>query len=191
MNKKSKKDLIADSALSCFLTAGYNNTSVDEIVRASGVSKGGIYWHFKSKEDIFVYIIERQISMWFLQFLSSLSEGDSASVKLTKYINHYLKNVDTPITALISEFFMQTRDEEILKRIHSSALKKQTVLREIVATAVSTGEFSDIDIDAATATFMALIDGLMHQWMITKDKQSLKHNITVALQIFLRGIKPN
>lgn len=49
MDKDSKKDLIADAALACFLSTGYGGTSVDDIVKASGMSKGGIYWHFKSR----------------------------------------------------------------------------------------------------------------------------------------------
>lgn len=191
MIKESKKDLIADSALSCFMNSGYNNTSVDEIVRASGVSKGGIYWHFKGKEDIFIYIVERQMARWLSQYLNSLDEKDSASDKLTKYIEHRHQNIDTPISVLMSEFFMQTKDQEVIKKIYFLAVKKQTVLREIIAEAVNVGEFRFADIDAVTSTFVAMFDGFMHQWMINRDKQLLEHNSKVALDIFFKGLKIN
>ncbi|MDO7789161.1 TetR/AcrR family transcriptional regulator [Desulforamulus aquiferis] len=189
MTKGSKKDLIADSALTCFLNSGYNSTSVDEIVKVSGVSKGGIYWHFKSKEDIFIYIIERQMNHWLTQYLSSLDESDSVFDKLTKYLDHHLQKLDTPILAVMSEFFMQTKDPEVINKLHRLAINRETILREIVAEAVRTGEFNEPDINAATSALVALIDGYMHQWMIKKDKQALEHNLRVALKIIIKGLQ--
>jgi AcrR family transcriptional regulator len=50
---------ILDAALSCFAAKGYDKTTMDDIVEEAGLTKGGIYWYFKSKRDIFLALLDR------------------------------------------------------------------------------------------------------------------------------------
>lgn len=43
---------IIRAALACFMRKGYNNTTMNDIVAESGLSKGAIYWYFESKDDL-------------------------------------------------------------------------------------------------------------------------------------------
>lgn len=53
-------DLILDVSLRLFMEKGYEGTSIQDIVdELGGLSKGAIYHHFKSKEDIFVAVTDR------------------------------------------------------------------------------------------------------------------------------------
>lgn len=58
MNPKPSKDdsrkLILEAAFEAFAENGYDGTSMDDIVKRSGLSKGTLYWHFKNKHDLFV-----------------------------------------------------------------------------------------------------------------------------------------
>lgn len=47
------KKLILDVSLALFMQKGYDNTSLQDIMTETKISKGGIYHHFASKEDIF------------------------------------------------------------------------------------------------------------------------------------------
>lgn len=49
MAQKSKKNLVAAAALPLFLEHGFKGTSIDMVVRASGVSKPTVYNHFPDK----------------------------------------------------------------------------------------------------------------------------------------------
>lgn len=49
---KEKERLIIESAMKLFATKGVNATSVQEIVTASGISKGAFYLYFKSKDEL-------------------------------------------------------------------------------------------------------------------------------------------
>ena len=44
---------ILDTAERLFIEKGYDHTSLQDIIESTGLSKGGIYHHFASKEDIF------------------------------------------------------------------------------------------------------------------------------------------
>lgn len=50
---RSRRERILDAAFSAFATRGYRDTAVDDIADAAETSKGGIYFHFKTKEAIF------------------------------------------------------------------------------------------------------------------------------------------
>lgn len=51
--------LILDVAAQLFMEKGYDRTSLQDIIHGTGLSKGAIYHHFASKEEIFVQICER------------------------------------------------------------------------------------------------------------------------------------
>jgi AcrR family transcriptional regulator len=50
---------ILDAALEAFARYGYDGTSVSEICRRAGVTKGGYYHHFPSKQAVFLELLER------------------------------------------------------------------------------------------------------------------------------------
>jgi len=59
----SKKDLIAQGALRSFARYGYSETTMDGIAEETQVAKGTLYYHFKTKEDLFLYVIEKGVKM--------------------------------------------------------------------------------------------------------------------------------
>ena len=55
----STREQILDAASRLVHVRGFNNTSVDEILRESGVGKGNLYYYFKSKDELGFAILER------------------------------------------------------------------------------------------------------------------------------------
>ena len=68
MNKTKRS--IFESAIKVFSIYGYDVATMDEIAAEAGVAKGTLYYHFKSKEEIFRYIIEEGMKL-----ISSRIEG--------------------------------------------------------------------------------------------------------------------
>lgn len=52
--------LILDAARTLFLTNGYDSTSIQDILDATGLSKGGLYHHFTSKEEVLESMLNRE-----------------------------------------------------------------------------------------------------------------------------------
>ena len=61
MNKTKKA--IFHSAIKIFSKSGYNGATMDDIAFNAGVAKGTLYYHFRSKEEIFKYIIKEGTSI--------------------------------------------------------------------------------------------------------------------------------
>ena len=52
------RDKIMEAAESVFSQKGYYETAVDEIVKQSSTSKGSVYFHFPSKENLFLAVMD-------------------------------------------------------------------------------------------------------------------------------------
>ena len=60
--KAARRAQIIEAAIACFLERGYTNTSMSDIIKASGLSSGSIYSHFTGKEDILITAINERLN---------------------------------------------------------------------------------------------------------------------------------
>lgn len=60
--KAARRAQIIEAAIDCFLERGYTNTSMSDIIKASGLSSGSIYSHFSGKEDILISAINERLN---------------------------------------------------------------------------------------------------------------------------------
>lgn len=82
--KKNKEDtlqtreLLIDAALEIFYQKGVARTTLDQIAKAAGLTRGAIYWHFKNKADVFEAVCQRFFSIIddLVQLVSSYDASD-------------------------------------------------------------------------------------------------------------------
>ena len=58
--REERAERILDAAGELMLRWGYNKTTIDDIARAAGVAKGTIYLHWKTREDLFTALMQRE-----------------------------------------------------------------------------------------------------------------------------------
>ncbi|MDC6350590.1 TetR/AcrR family transcriptional regulator [Zeaxanthinibacter sp. PT1] len=63
------------TGLELFYQNGYYNTSIDDILKALGLSKGAFYYHFDSKEDFFISIVQNLVVQKFYSHMIEPIEG--------------------------------------------------------------------------------------------------------------------
>ncbi|MDL2233719.1 TetR/AcrR family transcriptional regulator [Ruminococcaceae bacterium OttesenSCG-928-L11] len=69
---------ILDAAMRLFIEKGYENTSIQDIIdNLGGLTKGAIYHHFKSKEDIMLAVLERQHNEYDAKLYRILNDRDN------------------------------------------------------------------------------------------------------------------
>lgn len=69
-----KKELL-DTALDLFYERGYENTSINDIIKKVGVTKGSFYYHFKSKEEVLDTIALQQAQEMVGAFVEAAASG--------------------------------------------------------------------------------------------------------------------
>ena len=62
------QEKILDGARSLFARKGYDGTSVGSIMRAVGMSKGAMYWHFPGKFEVYRAVMEEQVKAFHNDF---------------------------------------------------------------------------------------------------------------------------
>ncbi|MDV7137572.1 TetR/AcrR family transcriptional regulator [Maribacter sp. TH_r10] len=70
------------TGLELFYNNGYYNTSVDDILKELSLSKGAFYYHFDSKEDFFIQILENLLARKVYSMLIEPIEGHDNPVQL-------------------------------------------------------------------------------------------------------------
>ena len=75
------KDFIAEEAFKLFLNHSYEAVSISTISNAIGFTKGALYHHFRSKEELFIYVIDK-----YLYIPEAIV--DEESISLSEYIDH-------------------------------------------------------------------------------------------------------
>lgn len=95
----SSKEKIVESAQDLFHRNGFQNTSIDSILESTGVTKSNLYYHFKSKEELGLLVLEKSIVEYERDFFTDTFENKNLTPeqKLTRYykkvIAHY-KSLD-------------------------------------------------------------------------------------------------
>ena len=108
-----------------FLKKGYRATTVDEIARGAGLTKGAFYHHFKNKEDI-LYEMVRFTAEQFIRGLTELPEGTMAPVDFFKALQRIGEAEETPKIRNDVEFRLQA-----MKIARVRALVKQMFERGV------------------------------------------------------------
>jgi TetR/AcrR family transcriptional repressor of nem operon len=80
---RSTREAILDAATRLMHVRGYQNTSLDDVLRESGVGKGNFYYHFRSKEDL-GYAILDQLVAGFLERTLEPCFSDASAPHLTQ-----------------------------------------------------------------------------------------------------------
>lgn len=94
-----RKNEILDAAEGLFTLKGYDNTSTGDILKKTGIARGTLYYHFKSKEDILDALINRIVDGQVAEIRLAVSKQDSAKEQISSFIQ--AMRMDSPIAVEI------------------------------------------------------------------------------------------
>ncbi len=170
MNPSKKK--ILENAFNLFLTESYSSVSMQKIQNASGVSRGAIYHHFKSKEEIFEEVVNEYLMPAFSSY-SMIQEDDKSSLQNMIYASikcrqshiNLLKEVTSfKLTDFyFFKFIFQASEhcKDFTEQVNVLSEKEFNGWRNIIQLAMRTGEIrSDIELDYVAQSFMTIPLGL-------------------------------
>lgn len=157
-----RAEQILTAARERFLEKGYFATRMDEIAREAGLSKGGIYFHFDSKKDIFRSLVEREYEQA-MEFIGGVIDSDSdiATIiaDLGRHFTERFATTDAPrFMAIIVE--MGLRDEEIRQMLLQLQQNYIDRLANILEQGMEKGQLKEVDPESAALLLKAIIDGI-------------------------------
>ena len=160
-----RKQEILDKSFEIFSAKGYSQTSMEDIVRYSGISKGGLYTHFKSKEEILLTIAEKRFLLR-NDRVRQLVDIESPTEKIILYLRwalDSLKNESTQkeICFTIEFWSILSKDssKSEIAKVRYNKFKKD--LEGLLLEGVQKGEFrQDLDTNSAVYLILTSLDGI-------------------------------
>lgn len=81
-NKAQKKEAFIEAAEKLFAEKGFENTSIEEVVKRSGLTKRTLYQYFQSKEDLFYAVALKGARRLYEASTDALEQGENAREKI-------------------------------------------------------------------------------------------------------------
>ena len=196
--KAARRAQIIEAAISCFLEKGYTNTSMSDIIKASGLSSGSIYSHFSGKEDILNTAINERLNN-VKELYETLPEGAGPqdileTIHTNQLVNDNfsamlrirLESLHAPEIARATADIMPLLQGIIVKTLTPWAAEQLSVLHEINPdSAQRTPEqealITDYARDTADAFMMVFQGYMLRSFFGTPEEKENLYRIALAL----------
>ncbi len=188
MAKLATRERILDAALEVFARKGYHRAIVDDIVRASGTSKGAVYHHFPNKEAVFLALVD--------EFSARLAAAVAAAIGTRRGA---LAKVEAALTAALTTFADNERLARLIlleavslgptyqaKRAEVTG-RFAALIRGYLDEAVGDGSIAPLDTRVATLAWLGAVNEVVVQWL-HGGVDDLPATIAPLTRLLLRSI---
>jgi AcrR family transcriptional regulator len=190
--KEARRNQIIEAATKVFARMGFNRARMDDIVEESGLSKGALYWYFKSKDDIITAILDRVISREAMGLHLLIDDDRPVRERLTELINHSIAEISRmrPLMPILIEFWgLQLRRKTIRQVIGRYYKEYFEILIPIIQQGIDRGEFRPVDARAASVALGAVIEGIILLWATTPEFVDLEKDMLEGFNLVLDGLE--
>lgn len=188
----TRREEILEAAMKCFSKKGYHGTRMDDIIKASGLSKGAIYWYFKGKRDIFIFLIEQHLQKDNILWDKLSKEYELGPDFLIKAGLAYLKMhfEDEKLSPFFAEFIAESyRDKQIKRKLHNVHKGWINNVKGAFDLAIKKGKMKSFDTESLSVSLVALIEGLIEMNTIFRDKLNYEKIWETFAKALLQGIQ--
>lgn len=183
---------ILAAATACLVEHGYDATSVVEICRRAGVSKGAFYHHFPSKHDLFLELLNRwlteldgQLEATGLQALS-VPEGLLAMATTFQQVFGQARGQ----LPMFLEFWTQSaRDATVWQATIEPYHRYRDFLARLVANGVAEGSLRPVDPASTARLILALVIGVLLQGLLDPDGTDWGRLGQTGMTLLLDGMR--
>jgi AcrR family transcriptional regulator len=186
---EARREQILLAALSCFADKGYHATTMDDLVRASGLSKGSLYWHFGSKEEVFLALFDAFAENLYREWDEAVESGDPPLDLLRAECDAVIETLGTNRLFLMawSEFLNHPAARARMAEIYTTSREK--LGRVIARGRESGGLAAGPPADHVAGTLVAVLEGLLLQWLVDPDFP-LQSHFDASWSVLLGGLRP-
>jgi AcrR family transcriptional regulator len=189
--KDERRSQILQAAIGCFAEKGYHLTTMDDIVAASGLSKGSIYWYYKSKKEILVAILEASFAEMAEATAGILDDPTiSAGERLRHFMEVSMESVAEfgELTAVFIDFWSATRHDEDFNQLMAGLYEPFfKALVRLIEEGIQNGEFRPVNAAHLAASLMSAGDGLM-TYQIIGIPVDLQGTMETFMDVLFEGL---
>lgn len=163
-------ELLLASALRLFVSQGYRATNLEQISGEAKLTKGAVYFYFRSKEAVLLELLKQVQDVVVDKAIQAVEAGGGTSTdRLVAYV-HYQANLgithrDEVLLLILMSLEFKEREGEVNDFIAHLYKRQRGFVEGLVRTGQETGEFrSDVRSRELAATVLAIHDGTFLEW---------------------------
>jgi TetR/AcrR family transcriptional regulator, fatty acid metabolism regulator protein len=188
-DKELTRERILEAAEKLFAEKGFHETAMDEIVRASKVSKGGVYFHFPSKEELFFALLDKLADALQREVQREIARRRGAVAKIQGALEVVLRTL-TSQRHLAQIILRQGHGlgpsfERKRLEIYSRFAR---LIKENLDEALAEGSIPPINTEITAYAWLGAINELVLRWVYTGQPDPLTQTLPTLQELFLRGI---
>src|SRR5208282_2748215 len=166
---QDSRDEILKAAMQLFANRGFHETSMSEVAHEARVSKALIFWHFKTKEELFVAVLNRLLEPYFIDFAEEAAVMDERA-QIEKLVESYLSFVREHASSVRFFLAQMLHDQRLSESLNDQALKLyggyRAMIVELIASAQQKGVCTQRSAPESAAAFLlSALNGLLIEYL--------------------------
>ena len=186
---RTARERILDAAASLFARRGYYNANVDEIIQQSGTSKGSFYFHFPSKEQMALGLVD-QLSEKLVRRLERTIQAESDP----------LKRIPLAIDAVLLTFSKQRKLAQILlvnivgqgrsmdRKFLPIRDKFAGLIKKELDGAVEVGAIRPVDTNLLSRLWLGALSEVILRWLLQEKPEPLMDRAPEVRDLLMYGV---
>ena len=189
-NRAVGRQCILAQAQRLFFARGYNGVSVRDIVQACGLSNGALYYHFGSKQNLFIQVFKEYVARATRQLQQAGAGQGPCRERLAGMVGAYARF----ILESQSEMQMLHRDlaqcgkEEIQGLLPGAMRQIPSLFAKVLEEGIAAGEIRPLDAHRVSFLLLGMVNSLTARRMFGQTARSLSEDIDLAINILFEGI---
>jgi len=168
-----RRSQILEAAAICFARNGFSRTTMDDVVRESGLSKGSLYRFFASKDEVLLSIFDE-----FEKHTLAVLEEDAEEASALERLNRCgqaavgLLASQSELRNTWIDFFSLPASRKRLQEMYRHARRQ---LSRVIRQGIDSGEINSVDPAAVAAGILGTIEGLLLQAIVDSEFNPRPH----------------
>jgi AcrR family transcriptional regulator len=183
---------IIEAAMAVFSRLGFDQARMDDIVKESGLSKGALYWYFKSKDDLIVAILDYLFGRELTDLQDLPNEKGSAGERLLKFMERSLADLKrmSHLMPITYEFYaLAFRNKAVRKAMKNYFKSYLAILELLIQQGIERGEFRPVDARQAALAISAIFEGTTLLWVYDPKMVQIEKQIEAGFRMLMVGLQ--
>ena len=182
---------ILETAQRLFARQGYDATGVAEICTEAGISKGAFYFHFPSKQAVFLELTTgwmNSLETAFNLTVQSVQDFPQALLQMAELVGDAFQLMDIRHSIFLEFWAQARRDPVVWAAVIAPYQRFQAYFSRLIQQGIEQGTLHPVDPDQASRTLISLSIGLLMQAMFDPQATNWGQETRQSIQLLLDGM---
>lgn len=182
-NAETTRNTLIKESANLFNTQGYKATSISDITKATGFTKGAIYRHFDNKQDLEQQALRQLAKLMFEEIGKQIRQAKTFQSKFEaifsffgNYMNEPLYEGGCPLLNAAVE--ADDTNPALRQQAHSMLAQLRSSMAKLISNGIKNKQVkSDTDIEFMSTVFIATLEGAIMMSKLERNRNAIDHTI--------------